>query len=62
MSVGPSGGTGGDLSVGPALEQLRHDNALDNHVIDPADDAPHIVGIPKKFQQQAEPQPDQPHS
>ena len=50
MSVGPvGGGTGGDLSVGPALEQLRKDNALTNQVHDPAEDEPHIVGIPKRF-------------
>ena len=58
------GGVGGGGPAGPdlALEQLRRDNALDNHVIDPADDAPHIVGIPKKFQQHAEPPADLPHS
>lgn len=47
-------GTGGDLSIGPALAKLRRDNALANEVIDPSEDEPHIVGIPKKFQHPAD--------
>jgi hypothetical protein len=45
------GGVGGGGSAGPdlALEQLRRDNALTNQVHDPAEDEPHIVGIPKRF-------------
>jgi hypothetical protein len=45
------GGVGGGGSAGPdlALEQLRRDNALLNTVHDPAEDEPHIVGIPKRF-------------
>ena len=63
MSVGPvGGGTGGDLSVGPALEQLRKDNALTNQVHDPAEDEPHIVGIPKRFLIPDDDAPTQPHS
>lgn len=50
MTSVPSGGsTGGDLSLGPALEQLRRDNALTNEVHDPAEDEPHIVGIPRRY-------------
>jgi hypothetical protein len=63
MSVGPvGGGTGGDLSVGPALEQLRKDNALTSQVHDPAEDEPHIVGIPKRFQVPDGDAPEAPHS
>jgi hypothetical protein len=46
-------GTGGDLSIGPALDKLRRDNALTDQVIDPSEDEPHIVGIPKKYQRPA---------
>lgn len=63
MSVGPvGGGTGGDLSIGPALEQLRRDNALSNQVHDPSEDEPHIVGIPERFLLPDVPEADQPHS
>ena len=45
------GGVAGGGQAGPdlALEQLRRDNALLNTVHDPAEDEPHIVGIPKRF-------------
>ncbi len=47
------GGVGGGGASGPdlGLEKLRRDNALTDQVHDPADDEPHIVGIPRKYQQ-----------
>jgi hypothetical protein len=52
MAGGPSisGASSGFVSIGPALEQLRRDNALADAVHDSTEDEPHIVGIPKKFQ------------
>jgi hypothetical protein len=60
-----NGGTGANLSLGPALAKLRKDNALAiaDAPYDPEEDEPHIVGIPKKYQ--AVPSPalsEQPHS
>lgn len=63
MSVGPvGGGTGADLSIGPALAKLRRDNSLSDEVHDPAEDEPRIVGIPRKFRQPEASVPEQPHS
>jgi hypothetical protein len=58
------GGVGGGGSAGPdlALEQLRRDNALTNQVHDPAEDEPHIVGIPKRFLIADDEPPTPPHS
>jgi len=58
------GGVGGGGPAGPdlALEQLRRDNALTDQVHDPAEDEPHIVGIPKKYQLPPEPTWNLPHS
>ncbi|MCC6494629.1 MAG: hypothetical protein IT193_00050 [Propionibacteriaceae bacterium] len=63
MSVGPAGGgTGADLSMGPALAKLRRDNALADEVHDPAEDEPRIVGIPRRFREPETAAPEQPHS
>lgn len=58
------GGVGGGGPAGPdlALEQLRSDNALTNQVHDPAEDEPHIVGIPKRFLVPDDDAPTPPHS
>ncbi len=63
MSVGPAGGgTGADLSIGPALAKLSRDNALADQVHDPAEDEPRIVGIPRRFRQPDDAAEEQPHS
>ena len=55
-----SSGNGADLSLAPVLDKLRRDNALTDEVVDPGEDEPHIVGIPKKFQRPAD--AEKPHS
>ena len=49
-----SGGTGANLSIGPALAKLRRDNALSDEVHDPSEDEPRIVSIPEGHEPQVE--------
>lgn len=51
MSPFQGGGAfGQDVSLGPVIEKMRHDNTFSDEVHDPSEDEPHIVGIPKQFQ------------
>ncbi len=65
MSPVQGGGAfGQDVSLGPIIEKMRHDNDFSDEVHDPSEDEPHIVGIPKKFQHAGDPSadPEPPHS
>ncbi|MCA0296235.1 MAG: hypothetical protein LCH96_13195 [Actinobacteria bacterium] len=53
MSPVQGGGAfGQDVSLGPVIEKMRHDNTFSNEVHDPSEDEPHIVGIPKSLAQE----------
>jgi len=64
MSPVQGGGAfGQDVSLGPVIEKMRHDNNFSDEVYDPSEDEPHIVSIPRQAEAE-EPDPDSlgPHS